>query len=147
MFFHVKKYKSCGISGVCTLSSPLFLGLFSFELELVHFVQVLTYFIPTCSISITPNFKTLLYTSIACYCLQAVMDHFEDDGIRFTDELGVYTTFIQAYTFSVKKDMFAQYGYYDRQREIEMPDCMVRGSLADAQSLRTADHLRRQLLG
>lgn len=80
------------------------------------------------------------------FCLQTVMDHFEDDGIRFTDELGVYTTFIKAYTLSVKKDLLTQHGYYDRQREIQIPGCMINGSLKDAQSLRTTDCLRRQLL-
>ena len=37
--------------------------------------------------------------------------------------------------------------FYDRRREIEIPDCMVKGSLAQAQALRTTDHLRRSLLG
>ena len=76
------------------------------------------------------------------FCLQQVMDHFEDDGIRFTDELGVYTCFIRAYTCCVKKDMLDKHNFYDRRREIEIPDCMVKGSLAQVQDLRTTDHLR-----
>ena len=80
-------------------------------------------------------------------CLQAVMDHFEDDNIRFTDELGIYTAFIRAYTFCVKKDMLDKHGFYERRVEVEIPSCMVNGSLAEAQSLRTVDVLRRSLLG
>ena len=75
------------------------------------------------------------------------MDHFEDDGIRFTDELGAYTCFIRAYTCCVKKDMLDKHNFYDRHREIEVPDCMVKGSLAQAQALCTTNHLRRSLLG
>ena len=75
------------------------------------------------------------------------MDHFEDDNIRFTDELEVYTAFIHAYTFCVKKEILDQHNFYERRREIEIPDCMVKGSLADAQVIRTTDCLRRTLLG
>ena len=81
------------------------------------------------------------------FCLQVVMDHFKDDNIRFTDELGVYTAIVKAYTFCVKKEMLDQHNFYERRREIEVPDCMVNGSLADAQALRTTDRLRRSLLG
>ena len=81
------------------------------------------------------------------FCLQSVMDHFEDDNIRFTDELGIYTAFIRAYTFSVKKYMLDKHGFYERRREVEIPSCMVDGSLAEAQALRTVDVLRRSLLG
>ena len=75
------------------------------------------------------------------------MDYFEDDGIRFADELGVYTCFVCAYTLCVKQDMLDEHGFYERQREIPIPSCMVKGSLAQAQSLRSTDHLRRSLLG
>ena len=81
------------------------------------------------------------------FCLQAVMDHFEDDNIRFTDELGVYTAFIKAYTFCVKKEMLDQHNFYERRREVDVPGCMIDGTLADAQAIRTTDRLRRSLLG
>lgn len=81
------------------------------------------------------------------FCLQSVMDHFEDDGIRFTNEMRVYTTFIQAYTFCVKRDMLEAHHFYDKRVEIDLPMCMVNGSLSQAQAIRTSDHLRRILLG
>ena len=80
------------------------------------------------------------------YCLHGVMDYFDDVGFHYSDDLGVYTAYIKAYTAAVKNDMLKSFSLYERTREVELPLCMLKGSLRDAQYIRYCNLLYQYLL-
>ena len=80
------------------------------------------------------------------YCLHGVMDYFDDVGFHYSDDLGVYTAYSKAYSAAVKKDTLESFTLYERTREVEIPLCMMKGSLRDAQYIRYCNLLYQYLL-
>ena len=80
------------------------------------------------------------------FCLHAVMDYFELVGMDFSTQHGITDAFTVAYTSAVKKDLLDRHQFYERNREVELPDCIERGALQDALYLRSSRRLLQFLL-
>ena len=80
------------------------------------------------------------------FCLHAVMDYFELVGMDFSTQHGIQNAFTVAYSSAVKKDMLEQHQFYERNREVELPDCIEQGALQDALYLRSSRRLLQFLL-
>lgn len=61
-------------------------------------------------------------------CFHAVFDYFEDVGFPYVDRFKMQTVYVKAYSFALKKDLLEKYGFYERNREIDVPSCMLTGS-------------------
>ena len=85
-------------------------------------------------------------TKYRLFCLHGVMDYFDDVGFDFSDDLGVYTAYSKAYSAAIKKDTLDLVTFYERQREVDIPLCMLKGSLRDAQNIRYCNRLYQYLL-
>ena len=80
------------------------------------------------------------------FCLHAVMDYFELVGVDFSTQHGIKDAFTVAYTSAVKKDLLERHQFYERNREVELPDCIEEGALQDAFYLRSSRRLLQFLL-
>ena len=80
------------------------------------------------------------------FCLHAVLDYFELVGMDFATQHGIQNAFTVAYTSAVKKDMLETHNYYERNRKIELPDCIESGALQDAFYLRNSRRLLQFLM-
>ena len=80
------------------------------------------------------------------FCLHAVLDYFELVGMDFSTQHGIKDAFTVAYTSAVKKDLLERHQFYERNREVELPDCIEEGALQDAFYLRSSRRLLQFLL-
>ena len=80
------------------------------------------------------------------YCLHAVIDYFDEVGMNFVTQHGIYAAFMRAYTSARKKDMLESFSYYERNVDCEIPECMERASLEDAQQIHKSNQLFQFLM-
>ena len=80
------------------------------------------------------------------YCLHSVLDYFDEVGMGYVTQHGIYSAFLRAYTVALKKDMLESTKYYELNVDCELPDCMERGSLEDAQQIHRCNRLWQSLM-
>ena len=80
------------------------------------------------------------------FCLHAVLDYFELVGMDFSTQHGITNAFTMAYTSAVKRDMLERHQFYERSKELSLPDCIEQGALQDALYLRSSRRLLQFLL-
>ena len=108
------------------------------------------------TIGTDPNFMTchgcgnthfLCYEVKYCnYCLHAEIDYFELVGIDFATQHVIESVFSVTYSSVVKKDMMEQNRFYERNRELELPDCIEKVALQDDLYLHSSRRLLQFLL-
>ena len=80
------------------------------------------------------------------YCLHSVLDYFEEVGMSYVTQHGIYAAVLRSYTVASKKDMLESTNYYEINVDCELPDCMEHGTLADAQMIHKSNHLFQTLM-
>ena len=80
------------------------------------------------------------------YCLHSVLDYFEEVGMSYVTQHGIYAAVLRSYTVALKKDMLETTKYYEINIDCELPDCMEKGTLADAQMIHRSNHLFQTLM-
>lgn len=80
------------------------------------------------------------------FCLHSVLDYFEEVGMNYITQHGTYLAFLRAYTVALKKDMLESTKYYEINIDCELPVCMERGSLEDAQQIHRCNRIFQALM-
>ena len=78
---------------------------------------------------IFPKCCEVLFCSV---CLHAVMDYFDKVGVHNATDLGVCKAFQVAFIAQVKHPLLEKFAKYETNNMINIPKCMIHGSLRDA---------------
>ena len=66
--------------------------------------------------------------------------------MNFVTQHGVYIAFMRAYTSARKKDVLESFSFYELNIDCEIPVCMERASLEDAQQIHKSNRLFQFLM-
>lgn len=66
------------------------------------------------------------------FCLQAVKNHIDDVGYTDLTEFSVRKAYHNEYMSQVRRDLKEATGYYEANQLLDIPQCMIQGSLNDA---------------
>ena len=66
------------------------------------------------------------------YCLQAVKNHIDDVGYTDITEFSVRKAYHNEYMSQIRRDLKESTGYYEANQLLDIPLCMIKGSLNDA---------------
>ena len=77
-------------------------------------------------------FKDCLEEKYCDLCLQAVKNHIDDVGYECLTEFSVRKAYHNEYMSHIRRDLKETTGYYEANQLLDIPPCMIKGSLNDA---------------
>mgnify|MGYP003329213360 CR=1 FL=1 len=65
-------------------------------------------------------------------CLHGIIDYHDDVGLYNISDEGIYKAYHDTYLNAIRCDMYTISNYYEIRKELEIPECMKRGSYRKA---------------
>ena len=78
------------------------------------------------------HFEDCMERKYRDYCLQAVKTHIDEVGFEGTTDFSIRKAFHNEYMSQVRRDLREKYGKYENNHMLQLPVCMMKGSLEDA---------------
>ena len=69
------------------------------------------------------------------FCLQSVIDYIQTTGSSNITDAGLRKAYRDAFTMQAKLDLLTKTGYYETNKMLHLPWCMVQGSLVESLNL------------
>ena len=77
-------------------------------------------------------FNNCLKKKYRDYCLQAVKNHIDDVGYDLLSKFSVRKAYHNEYMSQIRRDLKEATGFYEANQLLDIPLCMIKGSLNDA---------------